>query len=229
MISTISSVILLVLFLICIFLVVKQPSDAERRRRRFINELEQFLVANKEIIRGSTFQNYKLSFDFEGVKFVFEDIEEKSLKGSFNSAYLRVKLPKDLDLMFIGKKESVNIRKDVFLASEMDADDYSTRKKLKSPSELIEFDINSLTPSDISLFLSKRKVLKVLFKLKEKDERGQWFIPLKIVRGEVVITFGPSREMQSSYYRLQANLYQIENYLEYLLILEKEAKKIFCR
>jgi len=198
----------------------------KKTREQFLKELANFLEGVVEPIEDRAYENsFMIRFEFEGEKFVYEDLEKSGFKDKFYFAHLKVKTPSKLTLTFAGKKRSMKIRSDIFIASDVSTQQDAARIQLQIPAHLKDLNVYTNDKVIANHFLEDKKVASIFKQLKNTDMRGNSFLPVEIVDGMVTLEFSSETTYRPNLPALKSDIPTIEDYSDKLMVLVRKLKE----
>ena len=213
----ITLIISIIILAVAIVLLHKETAQGGPSREQFLSQLEKLTEAPCVPIDGQP-NCFRISFDFEKQKFIFEDIEEPGFKGNVFKAYLKTQTNTQLSLNFTEKKRNVKIRSDVLIASDIQEPEVE-EKKLHMPKALEKFDVHSNDLDFMDTLLKDKKFVRSLIRWKNVDDRGFSFLPIKIINGVIILEFYPVRTFKPSREALKTDTHTLEDYLDQLRVI----------
>ncbi len=143
-------------------------------------------------------------------------MEQLSFNEKMFKSYLRVFTSCDLDLVFSEKKSTPMIQEARV----------EKNKKVGLPKNLRVFSAHSTKRDLADLLLQDDRVMQIFSGFKNVDQRGYPIMPLKIIKGEVVLEFNPQGNIKPSRSALVQNVPSIEDCLNKLLVVVGRLKII---
>lgn len=221
---TVVLIILVVLLIVGIIILNKEPSTKEKTREEFLEELTHFLEGKLEPLEGQD-NAFRIIFQFEGVDFMFEDVEAAGFGGTNYKGYLKTKTGRNLDLNFTEVHGKVKIKSDILIASEIKDEPLRKDLKVSLPKALQGLKVFTNDPETLNKLFEDQKFVRVLSKFKNEDSRRHPFVSLKIEQGEVILEFHTNALFRPSYVQLHNDVPSIENQLNQLLVVVKTLNK----
>lgn len=213
-------VVLILAAIVGIILLSGKTPSRRKTREEYLHELAQFLEGQFSLLEG--FDNsFKITFQFGGRPFEFQDIEEKGFGGPGHKAFLRTKTDGNLTMNFT-EAARPTIRSNIVQASQISEPEISS---LTIPRELKEFKIFTNQVKKVNRLFADSKVLDVFINLKQLDPRGHPVMPFRIQDGWLSLEFFSGVEMQPSLFDLQHSVAKIEEYLKDFLFLAQAIEK----
>lgn len=198
-----------------------KPVVFEESREQFLKDMVDFLEGTLET-SGEHDASSRISFNYEGSDFVFEDIEMTGFKDVTFKGYLRLQTKTKLTLSFLEKKQKG------FKSGSSFRTSHSDNRSLKSedivlPKGLDMMSVTTNAPEKVSLLLKDRQVVKILKKFKNKVSRGFETISLKVTNGMLILEFEEIDTFNPSLSKLRKKPESIE---AYVVLLRDLAQKI---
>jgi hypothetical protein len=221
------SILLPFLLFLCLggimFVTYRSPVKT-RTRDEFLNDLCLYLKGELVPVANSE-NSFHLNFQYEGLDFVYEDIEGAGFYNKIYSAYLRVKTKSSLTLIFQEPTRQKLISKEVQLASNI-IDDGSTqaRVKIDIPKSLKGFAVRTNDPLKTNRLLGDAKIADIFNDFQSFDSVGHPFMALSIVEGEVMLEFHPSGTFNPRPLYLQKNIKTLDDYLSKMAFIVEKIK-----
>lgn len=205
--------------------IVYLSSDIEKKdaRKKHLDGLVKLLEAEKEEIAGRP-NSYALRFNYRSIPFLYEDIEDTIFDKTAYRGFLRVNLPIRFNVVFTEHLKSV-FRSDP-AALVRNASSGGTNQ-IESPRGFKEFSIFSNRSDIAQKLFEDDAVVRVFAKFKNKDARGKPEMALEVVDGILTLKFFPlGHQSEPTIFDLRNNTTLIEDYLEDMLVVCRQAKKI---
>jgi len=207
-----------------VLLSAKSPLET-KTREQFLQELAAFLHEKLEPIEDEEHKNsFRIRFEFDGESFVYENLEKQGFKGKIYKSYLKVKIPSKLTLTFTEKRRSMRIRNDIFIASEISAQDIDKSIQLQVPKSLKDMNVFSNDPAEANRIFEDRRIEAIFRQFKNVDDRGYPFLSIGIVDGAVILEFYPQERFTPNLSALQSDIASIEDLLEKLIVVVRKFK-----
>ncbi|HLF17973.1 MAG TPA: hypothetical protein VI749_03650 [Candidatus Omnitrophota bacterium] len=210
----------IVLLMVGAIIYLKRPSQKEiKTRDEFLSELVEFVEGKLEPLEG--FENsFKISFNFEGHSLVYEDMELPGFKAKSNKCFLKAPVPQKFDLQFQEKEQSAKI-----IQSNAPAygkgETHRAGGKVELPSKLKRFDVSTNDYQLANRFLSQAKVVQILGEYDNVDFRGNHFIAIKIIRGEIILEFYTEGRYHPNLGSVKNNIHLFDDHIKNVLTLKK--------
>lgn len=203
--------------------IVYLSSDIEQKdsRKKHLDGMTKLLKAQKEEVVGRP-NSYSLRFEYRSIPFLYEDIEDKIFEKVVYRGFLRLNLPLQFNVVFT---ENINssFRSDPVALVRISDD----TNQIDPPRGFKEFAIFSNKPDIVQKLFEDDAVVRVFAKFKNKDIRGKAEMALDVVDGVVILKFYPlGQQLEPTIFDLRNNVSLIEDYLEDLLIIYRQVKKI---
>ncbi len=205
--------------------IVYLSNDMEKKdsRKKHLAELVKLLDAQMEEISGRA-NSFALHFTYKSVPFIYEDIEDSIFEKVIYRAFLRVKLPINFNVVFIEEIKSSFRNQPVSLIKGSSAQETN---QIDSPRVFKEFSIFSNRPDVAAALFADDSAVRIFAKFKNKDTRGKPELALDIVDGVLTLKFYPlGQQMEPTVFDLRHNPSLIENYLEDMLVVYRQVKKV---
>jgi len=205
--------------------IIYLSSDVEKKdvRKKHLEGLCQLLHATQEEISGRQ-NSFVLRFEYRGVPFWYEDIEDKVFDKVTYHGFLRVNLPVHFNVVFTESVKSAFRSVSAALARTGAA---SGTNHVESPRGFQEFSIFSNRPDVAQKLLADEAVVRVFAKFKNKDVRGKPEMALEIVDGVLLLKFHPlGQQLEPTIFDLRNNVALIEDFLEDMIIVCRRMDKV---
>lgn len=203
--------------------IVYLSSDIEKKdsRKKHLDGMIKLLKAQKEEVVGRP-NSYALRFVYRKTPFLYEDIEEKIFEKVVYRGFLRLNLPIQFNIVFTENISSSFRSAPVALVKSS-----GDTNQIDSPRGFKEFAIFSNKPDIAQKLFEDDAVVRVFAKFKNKDVRGKAEMALDVVDGVAILKFYPlGQQLDPTIFDLRNNVSLIEDYLEDLLIIYRQVKKI---
>lgn len=205
--------------------IIYLSNDIEKKdsRKKHLDGLVRLLDAQMEEIAGRP-NSFALRFEYRKVPFIYEDIEDTVFEKVLYRAFLRVHLPLNFNVVFTEGIKSTFRSAPAALAQGASS---QGSNQIDSPKGFKEFSIFSNKPDVVRELFADDAVVRTFTKLKNKDARGKPDTALEVVDGVLTLKFYPlGQQMEPTIFDLRQNVSLIENYLEDMLIVYRQVKKI---
>ncbi len=137
---------------------------------------------------------------------------------------MRVTLPVNFNVVFTEDFKSTFRSSPVALAQSSIA---SGTNQIDSPKVFKEFSIFSNRPDVARELFKDDAVVRVFAKFKNKDVRGKPEMALEVVDGVLMLKFYPlGHQLEPMIFDLRQNVSLIQDYLEDMIIVYRQVKKI---
>lgn len=203
-------IIIIVILFVTGILYLNGGSQAKKKpREEQLSDLAKLLEGKLVPIEGFP-NSYKISFEFEGYHFNYEDVEVAGFKDKVFKSYIKVLTTSKLTLTFGEKKRTRLIEHSKTAQST---------GEVRLPKELQDFGAYSNNPPLAEKFLDDPKVIKVFKKYMDSDSWGRSIMAVKVFSGSVVIEFdsGGRGIHKALTYVTESTV--IEEYLDDVLVL----------
>ena len=200
-------------------------SGRKKTREQFLKELADSMEGSVEPLHDPLQPNaFRVIFNFEGEKFIYEDIEELSFREKLFKGYLKCQTPSSLDL-YVTEKEKSNkiIQPELQFSAHKN---FKEKIKVHVPRSLRQFNVYTNHPQEANILLGDEKIAQVFAGFKNADSRGHPFLSLKILHGEVVLEFHSTVVYTPNRTDLINNVALMENYVQKLLLIVNKLKEI---
>ncbi len=204
-------------------------SGRKKTREQFLRELAEFMEGSLESFHGPDQPNaFRVVFDFEGEKFIYEDLEEVSFHEKLFKGYLKSQIGTPLDLYFTEKEKSEKIIQPGthFQSPKSVGQSFKEKIKVDMPKILRHFNVYTNHAEDTNSLLADDKVARVFAEFKNADSRGRSFLSLRILHGEIILDFYSAGNYTPSRSDLMNNVASMENYVKKFLLIIKRIKEI---
>ena len=188
----------------------------KKTREEYLQELVQFLEGKLSPLEGYE-NSFRITFQYEGRAFEFQDIEDKGFAGLGHKAFLRTQTDSVLTLSFTEAARS-GIRSNIVQASQISSKETSS---LTIPEELKEFKIFTNQIKQAGALFFDDTILDIFVNYKQQDPHGHPLMPLRIQDGWLSLEFFSGINMHPNLFDLQNSVSKIERYLKHFLILAK--------
>jgi len=221
--------IILIVFSICVLIAIvfftMQFSFKGRSREQFLEEAKDYLHGKVSEIadRGNS---VRISYDFEGTSFTFDDIEEIGFKSNIQKGYLRVDTKVPFTLTLSEREKTSGIRSEIFVASKVFDGKSPLKPKVKLPKGLEMFDAHTNNYAWANELLRQEKVVRLLIEYRNLDARGFYSDAIKILDGVVTLDFYPSGAQKPSFFAIRNNIPSFETYSDQVSLIANAIKKI---
>jgi|GEM_PF-4473737 len=205
--------------------IIYLSSDVEKKdlREKHLKGLCHLLHATREEIVGRQ-NSFVLRFEYRGIPFWYEDIEDKVFDKVSYHGFLRVNLPVHFNVVFTENIKSAFRSAPAALAQASSA---SETNHVESPRGFQEFSIFSNRPDAAQKLLADDAVVRVFAKFKNKDVRGKPEMALEIVDGVLLLKFHPlGQQLEPTIFDLRNNTALIEDFLEDMLVVCRRMDKV---
>ena len=215
-------IVVLVIALIAGILYLNNDLNKEDQRKHHLKGLVDLLNAKIEGIPGRE-NSFALYFQYRGVSFIYEDIEDTIFEKVVYRAFLRVQLPQKINIVFSEDKRAIfgaNAQQ-----GETEAVLYGAQQ-IGSPRGFQEYSIFSDDPDLAKKLFADDGGLRTFSKFKMKDSRGKPEMAIDIIDGVLTLKFYPlGQGLKPTVFSLRNNISLITNYLEDLLVIYRKVKK----
>ena len=205
-----------------IFLAGGAP-EKQKSREDFLKELAEFLEGKFCAIAGKE-DSYRVDFEFEGIPFYFEDVEQKGFRGKAYKTYLKVKTKSELTLYFT-EKENAAVKMTMVMASEIPNEPIQVQQKVNLPSSLNTFKAFTNNAFRANQLLENKKIEQIFLEFKNLHKRGSPFLSISIVNGIVILEFHTIATFKPNMIALRNNPSLIDHYVERLGLVVQELNK----
>ena len=196
-----------------------QATPGHKSRKEFLTELSDFWEGELKPLEGQE-ESFKVEFNFEGRKFIFEDVEEKGFKDKINRVYLKLPTALDLNLYFT-QKEQRSVQMKTMIVSEIPDEPIKEDTKVNVPKELKDFHVHTNNPRAANKILEDLKARRILARLKNMDSRGYPSIPLRILGGVIILEFYAEGSIKPRLSQIYHNISALEHHLKTLFDLDR--------
>jgi len=201
-----------------IFVNLKNPFQ-KKTREQYLQELAHFLEGKVEPIEDKE-NSFRISFNFENYKFVFEDIELLGFGAKDTKGQLIAETSRHLNFGFVETREKTSIKSGIMLASEIVDEPARKIVKVRLPESLSKFTANTNDPTTANRLMQDERVVQVFESYRNKDARGYHTISLRIVDGKVILEYQRSGITKPSLLGLIGDTASIESDIRKLLIIK---------
>ncbi|MEW5894613.1 MAG: hypothetical protein AB1650_02475 [Candidatus Omnitrophota bacterium] len=209
--------------IVLIFGIIYLSSDNEKNdeRQRHLKALVKLLEAEMEEIPGRK-NSFVLQFTYRKVPFFYEDIEESIFEKVAHHGFLRMPLPINFNIVFT--EDLKNAFRSAHLAPGLVSSDTNS---IESPHGFKEFHIFSNKPKVAEELFNDDAVVRVFSRYKSRDLRGKPQMALEVVDGVLIQKFySLGHQLEPSIFDLRKNTSKIMDFLEDMLIIYRQVKKI---
>ncbi|MGE0268857.1 MAG: hypothetical protein AB7S78_10445 [Candidatus Omnitrophota bacterium] len=204
-----------ILFIAGIMFLNSGSPSKKKSREDLLADLAKVLEG--KLVPIEDYQNsYRISFDFEGYKFNYEDIEAASFKDKIYKSYIKISTTSKLTLTFGEKKRTQLIEHSKTVQHGV----------VRLPKELQNFGAFSNNPPAAEVFLDDVKVLKILKKFQDVDTWGRPMMAVKISSGTIIVEFDSTGRSIHKALRFVTESSVIEEYLDDVLVLTKKLEAL---
>ena len=217
-------VILIIAALVVGIIYLSNDLEKKDERQKHLRALVKLLDAEMEEIPGRK-NSFALRFSYRKAPFLYEDIEEVIFDKTSYRAFLRVQLPVNFNIIFTEDFKGSSFRSaHVSLSGGMVSGDTN---QIESPRAFKEFQIFSNKPRVAKDLFDDEAVVRIFAKYKSKDLRGKPEMALEIVDGTLILKFySLGQQLEPSIFDLRHNTSLIEDFLEDMLVVYRQVKKI---
>lgn len=206
---------IVVLFLAGIMFLNSGSPSKKKSREDLLADLAKVLEGKLVPIEG--FENsYRISFEFEGYQFHYEDVEAVGFKDKIYKSYIKIPTTSKLTLTFGEKKRTQLI----------EHSKTSQHGIVRLPKELQDFGAYSNNPPFAEAFLDDTKVLKVLKKFQDVDTWGRPMMAVKISSGTLIVEFDSTGRSVHKALRYVTETSVLEEYLDDVILLTKKLEAL---
>ena len=195
--------------------------------------LEEFLKSLAEYWEGdwgpiNEYPNsYRVSFNFEGQSFVYEDAELPGFNGQIRRGYFKTQSNSKLSLQFTEiQRTTTVIQPDILLMSKIANKPIPQTVTVKMPKKLKDFRVYTSDPQTVNTLMQDSKFVDILAEFKNLDHRGYPFLPIKIVDGMIVLELYSEKRYKPNRLALIENISLAEDYIEILLTLTQKLNRL---
>ena len=194
------------------------------KRKQYLDALNAFVEGQMAPL--ADFENsFAISFRYEGVPFVYEDIEEKIIKACQYSGNLKCPTKTKVGLSFSEKpRGSIKVSLDSF--HDVAAGWVKHDNKLLLPKPLKEFDVYTSDRPTAEKLLADEYLVEMLARFKCVDGRERPVLSLHLLNGEVVLRFHPPGGLQPTRLDLMQNVSSIDPHLDQLKMIAKKIDQL---
>jgi len=197
----------------------------KKTREQYLEELIKFTEGKLEPIENGIYENsFRVLFEYEGERFIYEDIEKQGFRGKVYFAYLKIKASSDLTLTVRGKDRSLKVLSSIFLASEISTEKVGNAASLEVPSFLNDCNIYTNDVYQTNRFLADKKIAAIFKKFKNFDASGLPFLPIEIVEGLITLSFSSEPTFHPNLNQLMSDVGSISDHADTMLTLAYKLK-----
>jgi len=212
----------IVIVLIAGIIYLSGDMEKKDQRKKHLDSLVELLEAQIEEIPGRK-NSYALRFDYKGLPFLYEDIEDNVFDKIMHRAFLRLQLSVHFNIVFT-EESKTSFRSTPLGMSRAGAS--GETNQIEVP-RFKEFKIFSNKPEVARELFADDAVLRIFFKYKNKDVRGKPEMALEIVDGVLTVKFFPlGQQLEPTVFDLRNNTSLIQNYLEDMVVVYQSVQNI---
>lgn len=205
--------------------IIYLSNDIEKKdhRQKHLDSLVKLLGAEMEEISGRP-NSFALRFEYRSIPFVYEDIEDTVFEKVMYRAFLRLHLPVNFNVVFTEEVKSSFRSNPAALAGSASS---RGSNQIESPKAFKDFGIFSNRPDVAEELFKDDAAVRIFSKFKNRDARSKPDMALEIVDGVLTLKFYPlGQQMDPTIFDLRHNTSLIENYLEDMIVIYRQIKKI---
>lgn len=202
-----------------------EPEKKQASRESVLKSLADFLEAEVNPIENLE-NSYRINFEFDGINFVYEDLEDVGFQGKILRASLKTKTTKSLTFKFSeNTKTRKIINRKIILASEINTDSAPKEFRLIVPKELAKFEVITDDIATANKLMANDFIVKNFLKYKNVDSRGYPSITLRISEGMLILDFHFASGMEPNLRHIYSNVKHIENVIADIIPVLKEINR----
>ena len=209
-------IVIIVGFVLGIIVLSAHAPHKSKTRAEYLEGLSKFLEGQLTPLEGYE-QGYKIQFNFEGLDFVFEDIEEEGFQEKVHKAFMKTKTQTNLTISFT-EGARATIRSNIVKASEITDQPI---EKLVIPKELKRFTIFTNNIEETNDLFANPRILRIFIHYANTGARGEPAMALKIQDGLIVLEFFSRVTMRPNLFDVMQSPAKIETELFHLIRLAK--------
>ncbi len=200
------------------------PSKIETREQ-FLQSLAKFLEGDLKPIEGEA-EGFRVSFNFEGQIFLYEDILEYGFTEKAYKGYLKAQSPTKLTLSFTERPRSMLIKSDVIIASQIQDGPLPERARVRVPPKLKDLNVHTNDPFLVNALWNDPKIVSIFLGFKNVDARGYPSMSIRMVDGLLILEFAPTIDKRPNRPTILRDIHAVDAYLTQLLKIIKRLTEI---
>lgn len=210
-------IFIVIALVVSIIYLSNKTGGRRKTRTELIEAIEKYVKGKCELIEGCE-NSYRISFDYYGKNFIYEDMEMKGFHDKVLKSYLKVQMPGKLTIQFTEKMHKRVVDNKVITATEM-LSDVSNVAKVRIPPELNVFDVMTNDIQKSNILLNDRKTKRVFNEFKNFDTQGRPMNSLKIIDGMIILEFHSSGVGRPRSLDFEGNVGVLEDYMRKLRVI----------
>lgn len=197
-------------------------------REQFLQSLAKFLEGELKPIEGET-EGVRISFNFEGQTFFYDDILEYGFTEKAYKGYLKVQSPTKLALSFTERPRSTLIKSDVIIASQIQDVSVQERARVRVPSKLKDLNVHTNDPVLLNALWDDPKIVSIFSGFKNVDARGYPSMSLRMVDGLLILEFSPLIGRKPNRPTIMRDIHAMDAYLTQLFKIIKRLTEVVAQ
>jgi len=220
-----TTVVLVCVAIFAVVIFLTAGADAEGRRIRAMKTLADLMGGRVEKLEEQG-NSFVVRFEYKGVPFIYEDIEEKGFGDQpFRRGLLKHQTASNLTMGF-SERDMGAVKETVTSFADVHTPWVQNIGKVIVPPPLAKFSIFTNNATLANQLLADEQILKIFEKFKNMDSRGHPVMSLEVFEGVVQIKFHSTGGIKPSLFSLHNNVSSIDTYLDKIILVAEQIEKI---
>lgn len=190
-------------------------------RKEYLEQLCKYTEGKLEIAEDWG-DSFRVSYEFDGRDFVFEDRFIKGFKHALYRGFLKTKIKSIFFLAFTYHVKNITVHSDIVIMSKLEGQRIDQKDRVMVPPELKNFEVFTNEIKTANELLMDKKFVGILKEFISINAQGTPFISLKIIDSEIILDFHEYAASKPSLEGLKTSIPSIENYTEKILYIAKK-------